>query len=224
MKTILLTGATRGIGRALVDVFIERGHTVAGCGRSTEAIAALAERYPAPHHFAAVDVSDPEGVEAWAVAVLAAVGVPDLVINNAALINKNAPLWKVPAEEFSRLLEVNIGGTANVIRAFAPAMIEAGRGVFANLSSGWGRSTAPEVAPYCATKFAIEGLTKALAQELPPGLAAVAVNPGVIDTDMLRSTWGEGAAQFPNAEAWAGKAADFYLRLGPGDNGRSLTV
>jgi NAD(P)-dependent dehydrogenase (short-subunit alcohol dehydrogenase family) len=76
------------------------------------------------------------------------------------------------------VVSVNIVGVANVIRAFAPAMIERGSGVIVNLSSGWGRSVSPEVAPYCATKWAIEGMTKALAEELPKGMAAVPLNPG----------------------------------------------
>ncbi len=224
-RIIVLTGATHGIGRALVDRLVERGHTVVGCGRSVEAVEALRQRYVAPHHFSRVDVAEGAQVEAWAAVVLREVGVPDLLIHNAALINKNAPLWQVPETEFSRLLQVNIGGVANGVRAFVPAMIERGHGgVVANISSGWGRSTAPNVAPYCATKFAIEGLTRALAQELPPGLAAVAVNPGIIDTAMLRSTWGEGAAQYSSPEAWSHGAADFFLALGPEDNGKSLTV
>src|SRR6185295_7668060 len=97
--------------------------------------------------------------------------------------NANAPLWRVPVEEFDQVIDVNIKGVANVIRAFLPAMIERGNGVVVNFSSGWGRSTAADVAPYCATKWAIEGLTQALAQELPKGMAAVPVNPGIIDTD-----------------------------------------
>ena len=80
-------------------------------------------------------------------------------------------------------------------------MIEQGRGVIVNMSSGWGRSSAPEVAPYCASKWAIEGLTQSLSQELPPGLAAVAVNPGIIDTHMLRSIWAEDSAGFPSPES-----------------------
>jgi NAD(P)-dependent dehydrogenase (short-subunit alcohol dehydrogenase family) len=92
------------------------------------------------------------------------------------------------------------------------------------MSSGWGRSTAPEVAPYCASKWAIEGLTQALSQELPPGLAAVALNPGVIDTDMLRSCWGESAGSSPSPEAWARKAAPFLLSLTTEHNGQALTV
>jgi NAD(P)-dependent dehydrogenase (short-subunit alcohol dehydrogenase family) len=89
---------------------------------------------------------------------------------------------------------------------------------------GWGRGTAPEVAPYCATKWAVEGLTKALAQELPPGLAAVAVNPGVIDTDMLRTCWGDGAAGFPSADDWARSAVPFLLSLTAAHNGQSLSI
>jgi len=88
-------------------------------------------------------------------------------------MNTPAPLWQVPAREFNQLMDVNIKGVVNVIRHFVPAMVARKSGVIVNLSSGWGRSTAPEVAPYCASKYAMEGLTKALAQELPAGMAAV---------------------------------------------------
>ena len=104
--------------------------------------------------------------------------------------NAGAPLWEVPGEEFDKLVDINIKGVARVIRAFVPAMVKRGSGVIVNFSSGWGRSTSPEVAPYCATKYAIEGLTLALAQELPHGMAAVPLNPGIIDTDMLRASFG----------------------------------
>jgi NAD(P)-dependent dehydrogenase (short-subunit alcohol dehydrogenase family) len=103
-------------------------------------------------------------------------------------------------------------------------MVARGRGVVVNLSSGWGRSVAPEVASYCMSKWAIEGLTRALAAELPAGMAAVPLNPGVIDTELLRSCWGEGAGNYPSPEEWARRAAPFLLALGPKDNGRPLTV
>ena len=93
-----------------------------------------------------------------------------------------------------------------------------------NLSSGWGRSTAPNVAPYCASKFAVEGLTRALAQELPPGLAAVPLSPGVIQTEMLETTFGEHAAAYWQPEQWAEVAVPYLLRLGPADNGRSQEI
>jgi NAD(P)-dependent dehydrogenase (short-subunit alcohol dehydrogenase family) len=221
---IVITGVTRGLGRALAEKFIAGGHTVIGCGRSANEIFDLRFSHPAPQDFSVVDVADPAKVDLWAEKVLAVHGAPDFLLNNAALMNEPAPLWKVPAEKFSRLIDVNVKGVANVVRAFVPAMIEAKRGVIVNFSSGWGRSVSPEVAPYCASKWAIEGLTQALAEELPEGLAAVPLNPGVIDTDMLRQCWSDGAASYPKADKWAEKAAAFILKLGPKDNGRPLSV
>jgi NAD(P)-dependent dehydrogenase (short-subunit alcohol dehydrogenase family) len=103
-------------------------------------------------------------------------------------------------------------------------MLAKKRGVIVNFSSGWGRSADAEVAPYCATKWAIEGLTQSLAQELPSGMAAVPLNPGIINTDMLRSCWPGSTKQFPTAEQWAESAVPFLLQLGPKDNGKPLNV
>jgi NAD(P)-dependent dehydrogenase (short-subunit alcohol dehydrogenase family) len=103
-------------------------------------------------------------------------------------------------------------------------MIEAGRGVIVNLSSGWGRSTSAGVAPYCASKFAIEGLTKALAQVLPKGLAATPLSPGIIDTDMLRSAFGDSAGNHESPEHWAARALPQILKLGPKDSGKSISI
>ena len=223
-RIVVITGATRGIGRAVVDRLAELGHTVIGCGRSQAAVESLSSEFAAPHSFDVVDVARWPAVESWATAVLSKTPPPDLLINNAGVINRNAPLWEVPPEEFSNVLDVNVDGTANVIRAFLPAMIDRGSGVIVNMSSGWGRSTAPEVAPYCASKWAIEGLTQALAQELPSGLGAVAVSPGVVDTDMLRSCWADSAAACPSPDQWAPGAVDFLLSLSAKHNGRSLSV
>jgi NAD(P)-dependent dehydrogenase (short-subunit alcohol dehydrogenase family) len=223
-KIIVITGATRGLGRALVPHFIQAGHTVAGCGRSAELVVELGRQFSAPHLFDAIDVTDAGALDGWAKDVLANLGPPDLLVNNAAVMNSLAPLWAVPAQEFDRVIDVNVKGVANSIRAFVPAMFARKAGVIVNLSSGWGRSTSPEVAPYCASKYAVEGLTLAMAQELPNGMAAIPLNPGVIDTDMLRGAWGEGAGQYPSPEQWAKRAAPFLLSLSASDNGKSLTV
>jgi NAD(P)-dependent dehydrogenase (short-subunit alcohol dehydrogenase family) len=223
-KVIVLTGATRGLGRALLDRFAAAGHVVVGCGSQASLVAELARQHPAPHTFTAVDVANAAAVAAWAADALGRHGPPDLLINNAAVMNDPANLWDVPAIDFDRLIDVNIKGVANVLRAFLPAMVTRKAGVVVNLSSGWGRSTSPQVAPYCASKYAIEGLTLALAQELPRGMAAVPLNPGIIDTEMLRQCFGGGAASYPSPERWAAVAAPFLLGLGPKDNGRSLTV
>jgi NAD(P)-dependent dehydrogenase (short-subunit alcohol dehydrogenase family) len=223
-RVIVLTGATQGLGRAMTVRFIEAGQTVAGCGRSAVAIESLAEQFEGPHRFCVVDVTQDDRVAEWAEDILETLGPPDLLINNAAVINRNAPLWEVPEKEFSQVIDINIKGVANVIRHFVPAMVERRQGVIVNFSSTWGRSTSAEVAPYCATKFAIEGLTQALAQELPPGMAAVAFNPGVINTEMLQTCLGEGAHHYPTAELWSHTAAPFLLSLGPQHNGQSLTA
>lgn len=219
-RTIVLTGVTRGLGRALTDRFIERGHTLWGCGRSPEQISELKKRYGPPHDFTVVDVAADDQVKQWAVRL----GTPDLLLNNAALINRLAPLWEIPGAEFDQLIDVNIKGVANVLRHFVPGMVKRGTGVIVNFSSGWGRSTSPEVAPYCASKFAIEGLTKALAEELPAGMAAVPLNPGIIDTDMLRICFQEAAGHYSDAEHWSHAAADYILALGPSDNGLSRSI
>ncbi len=224
MKTILITGVSRGLGRAMAEEFIRLGHTVIGCGRSAKEISQLQKKFPAPNDFVVVNVADDAQVAAWAKKVLTTHSAPDLLLNNAALINRNAPLWKVPAQEFSDVIDVNIKGTTNVIRHFAPAMISRQSGVIVNFSSGWGRSADAEVAPYCATKWAIEGLTQSLAQELPAGMAAVALNPGIINTDMLQSCFASGAAGFPKPETWAKTAVPFLLKISSKENGQPLTA
>lgn len=222
-KLILVTGATRGLGRAMVDGFIAAGHRVVGCGRNALDIATLAEQFP-DHHFSAVDIGDEAQVQSWSAQVLEETGTPDLLINNAATINANAPLWQVSEQEFAQVTEININAVQRIIRCFCPAMIERGSGLIVNFSSGWGRNVAAEVAPYCASKWAIEGMTKALAEELPAGLATVALNPGIIHTDMLDSCFGAKAASFETPATWAKTAVPYLLSLTTAHNGQSLTA
>lgn len=223
-KRILLTGVSRGLGLAMTEQFIARGHTLLGCARSADMVEKLRDRFGSPHDFAMVDVADESTVQTWAERILATSGPPDLLINNAGLVNHLTPLWKVPSEEFSRVIDVNIKGVVNVIRHFVPAMLERQQGIIVNFSSGWGRSTSPNVAPYCASKWAIEGLTRALAQELPLGMAAIPLNPGIIHTEMLEICYGEDAAKFTRLQDWVSKAVPFLLQLTPEDNGSPLTV
>jgi NAD(P)-dependent dehydrogenase (short-subunit alcohol dehydrogenase family) len=223
-RLIVLTGATRGLGRALAERFAATGHRVMGCGRSADRLAALAALPGGPHEFAALDVADDAQVAEWAEGILDRQGPPDLLINNAAIINANAPLWEVSSDAMEAIVRVNILGVANTIRHFVPAMVRRGSGVIVNFSSYWGRSAAPKVAPYCATKWAVEGLTQALAQELPKKMAAVPLNPGIIDTDMLRSTFGGAAGGYLEPDEWSRVAAPFLLGLGPEHNGKPQTV
>jgi NAD(P)-dependent dehydrogenase (short-subunit alcohol dehydrogenase family) len=223
-KRVVITGAARGLGRAMALEFARQGHWVSSCSRSAKGVAKLAKQIGNPHTCSVVDVIDDTAVEAWAREVTSEFGAPDFLINNAAVINRSQFLWEVPAEEFDMVVDTNIKGVTNVIRHFVPLMAQRGEGVIVNFSSGWGRSASPEVAPYCATKWAIEGLSQALAQELPSGLSVVPLNPGIINTDMLRSCFGPSAADFQNPDEWAQTAVPFLLSLGPSQNGQALTV
>src|ERR1700722_20198679 len=223
-KTVLITGVSRGLGRAMADEFAKQGHTVLGCGSSKHGPTLFGVTLSKPHDFQSVSVAADSEVKSWANRLLNTYGPPDLLLNNAGIINRNAPLWKVSAQEFSDVVDVNIKGVANVIRHFAPAMVAVRRGVIVNFSSGWGRSTDVDVAPYCATKWAIEGLTQALSKELPPGMAAIPLNPGIINTDMLQSSFGSAASAYLMPDEWAKIAIPFLLNLGPSDNGKQLTV
>lgn len=222
-RIILITGCTKGLGRAMVARCIESGHTVWGCGRSDDEIAQLSKQHGQLHRFAALDVSDNDAVARWSTGVMVGGLVPDLILNNAAIINPNAPLWEIPTEEFSELIDINIKGVANIIRHFVPAMVAREQGIIVNFSSGWGRSVSAEVAPYCASKWAIEGLTLALAQELPAGMAAIPMNPGIINTQMLQSCFGESADHYRNADAWSRTAVPYLLKLTARDNGKQLS-
>ncbi|TYH65306.1 hypothetical protein ES332_D06G046800v1 [Gossypium tomentosum] len=92
------------------------------------------------------------------------------------------------------------------------------------MSSGWGRSGAASVAPYCASKWAVEGLSRAVAKEMPDGFAVVALSPGVINTEMLQSCFENSALGYQTPDAWSLKEATMILNLTAADNGASLTV
>ncbi len=221
-KHILITGCTKGLGLALSKWFLHQGWRVSGIGRNQSSIDSLKSQHDG--YFRVVDVTDDTAVERFITELVAHFGPPDLLVNNAGIINAKAPLWQVPPEEFGEVVDVNIKGVYHVLRHIAPEMIARGSGIMINLSSGWGRSTSADVAPYCATKWAIEGLSQAMAQELPAGVAVAAMNPGIIDTDMLRSCFGKDAASFGDATQWAESAGPFLAGLDASVNGKALTA
>ena len=220
---IVITGVTKGLGRALCEGFNELGHTVVGCGRSLNEIEKLNHLYQA-HQFDVVDLSNNQQVQTWAKKVIEKWGSPDFLVNNAAIMNQPLHLWKISEEEFIKLTDININGVVRTIRVFLPAMIQQKKGIIVNFSSGWGRSTSPEVVPYCTSKWAIEGLSQGLAQEVPNGIGIIALNPGIINTEMLQTCWPDNASMFESPLQWSKKAIPFILKLTAKNNGQSLTV
>lgn len=224
-RNIVITGATRGIGRSMALKFIELGHTVWGCGTKQPYVTRLNEQTPAAGQFDQVDVTCAEQVAQWAASIIDQSGPPTLLINNAGMINQPAAFCDIPANTFVKLIHVNVIGVSNVMRAFLPAMLEAQQGIIINLSSGAGLHGYPNISAYCTTKFAIEGLSQSVAAELPPGMACIPLSPGVINTDMLQRYWGEDrASECDSPEAWADYAVPFILALGPEHNGQSIRV
>lgn len=223
--SVVITGVTRGLGRAMVDEFVRLGHIVSGCARTKKEIEQLSHIYP--HcSFRIVDVSSEVEVKTWTQHLLQQHGAPDLVVNNAAVINSKASLWEVDPGDFSYEIDTNIKGVFNVIRYLAGSMVERKRGVIVNITSRWGESVERQMAPYCATKWAVVALTRAVAEELrPEGVAAVAVNPGIVNTGMLHRYLGVDAtpltiAKYPTPRDWAEMAVPAILQLQLKDSGK----
>ena len=223
-KHIVVTGCSQGLGLAPIQGFIDSGHKVSGCSRNTQRMNELREQFGEEHYFEAVDVSDPDQVYSWASNCLEQQGAVDLIVNNAAIINPNASMWEVDDQQWSELININVKGVFYVSKAFLPSLIKANHGVLVNVSSGWGRSAAAEVATYCCSKWAVEGLTRSLAEEVPSGVAAIPLNPGIIHTTLLESCFGSSASHFPSPQQWAETAVPFLLGLSAADNGQPLTV
>ena len=221
---VMISGATSGLGKEIALGLATKGWTVVGFGKTKSKVDALADELGQDHYIFEADVSRDELIASAAKHIIKQFGSPHLLINNAAIMNNPSPLWEVSAKEFDEMSAVNINGVANMIRHFVPSMIQRKRGIIVNLSSGWGRSTSPNVAPYCATKWAIEGLSNALSQELPNGMACIALNPGIINTEMLRKCWAEGATAYQSPREWAKMAIPLIEKINSNDNGKQMTV
>ncbi|MGE9294990.1 MAG: SDR family oxidoreductase [Puniceicoccales bacterium] len=224
-RFIVITGATRGLGRALTHSFSQNGHQVAGCGTNGPHIADL-QLDPGPaDNFSVIDVTKSDEMKCWADGLIQRHGPPDLLILNAGVMNQHAATWEITPAEWERMMQINVLGAANTIHAFAPAMVERKRGIIVGFSSGAGQRGIANISPYCTSKFALEGMLKSLAAELPDGMASIPLQPGAIDTDILRSHWGEDrSGRQPSPEKWAQIATPYILSLGPEHNGQSLRI
>lgn len=221
-RTILITGASRGLGRALTEAYAQAGHRLAATVRREKDATALQEAARAKLLVGLADVSDGKALEEFARRVESHWGTPDLVLANAGFLPGPGPFLEQDEATWRKSLEANVMGTVNLFRACLPGMLKAGRGTLVAFSSGAGVRGFPGLTGYCASKFALEGLVQALAAELPEPLAAVAFQPGTIDTDMLRTNWGEERSrEQPTPAEWAQVAAPYLLRLGREENGQS---
>jgi 3-oxoacyl-[acyl-carrier protein] reductase len=191
-KVALVTGGSRGIGRAIVQKMAEQGYDIA-VNYHTSRVAAeeLAEELRQAGCNAAVfeaDTAKPAAVEAMFRAVEAALGPVEVLVNNAGIAPPSGLFQDVDDEIWNRAFAVNVGGIRNTIRSALPHMLHEKRGSIVNISSIWGLRGASCEVTYACTKAAVVGLTRSLALELAPSHIRVnAVAPGCIDTDMVRS-------------------------------------
>jgi len=190
-RSIVISGVTSGLGRALFGYYCAQGHDVAGCGGDHEEIRSLQLEFP--HAWlSVVNVTDDDAVRRWA-AQLEGDGMEADVVVAAAEVcpeaDRNVPAWEVPGEDFDKTIDVNVKGVSNMVRHFVPRLIrthctsgsiEGGGGAFVAMSSGFGRSPNPRIAAFCASKFAIEGMMKSVAMSLPVPLCAVPLAPGLV--------------------------------------------
>lgn len=184
-QTWLITGASSGLGAAIANAALRAGHRVAVTARDSARLKTLAEAFPGAALPLSMDLTAPSQIEATVAAAEKWHGGIDVLVNNAAL-GYLAAIEEGEDRKIRTLFETNVFGVASTIRAALPGMRSRGRGTIINVSSFNGVVAMPSLGYYSATKFALEGLTEALAQEVEPlGIKVMAIEPGGIRTGIV---------------------------------------
>ncbi|MBA2626830.1 MAG: SDR family oxidoreductase [Gemmatimonadales bacterium] len=187
MPNVLITGSSRGIGYATALAFARAGYQVAATMRDPArapelARAAAAEKLPI--RVSAMDVDDDASVSGGVARIVGEIGPIDVLVNNAG-IERNGSVEELPLAEFKAVMETNYFGAVRCIQAVLPAMRERRSGCIINVSSVAGRIAIAPLGSYSASKFALEAISEALAQEVKRfGICVAIVEPGIIDTAM----------------------------------------
>lgn len=192
-STVMITGASRGLGRALAEAFSGAGWRLVLCARGREALTALAGELEAEGteiEWAALDVTDEAAVRELVTRSEARFGVVDVLVNNASILGHRGTLADQPVDEWRSVLDVNLTGALVAIRAVLPGMRARGGGSIINVSSGVGDRPRPGWGAYAVSKAALEALTWNLAvEERETGVRANVVDPGAMRTEMRRSAY-----------------------------------
>ncbi|NIJ73074.1 oxidoreductase [Xanthomonas sp. F4] len=181
-KTLLITGASSGFGRALAQAALAAGHRVVGTVRSAQARQEV-EALGAAALARVLDVTDVDAIPGIVTEIEATVGPLDVLVNNAGYGHEGI-LEESPLDALRRQLEVNVVGAVAMMQAVLPSMRQRRRGHIVNITSMGGFITMPGIAYYCGSKFALEGISEALGQEVAAlGIHVTAVAPGSFRTD-----------------------------------------
>jgi NAD(P)-dependent dehydrogenase (short-subunit alcohol dehydrogenase family) len=226
-KTWLITGCSTGLGRILAEAVLARGDRLVATARDPGALGGLLERYPATVRAAALDVTR-EGDAARAVALAeSAFGGLDILVNNAGY-GVGGAIEEATPDEYRPMFETNVFGLIETTRAALPALRRTGGGRVLNFSSGAGIVGLAGQGYYCATKFAVEGISEALAREVAPlGIAVIIVEPGPFRTDFLGRSIQMAKQELPAYAETAGKFRAFREANDgkqPGDPAKAVAV
>jgi NAD(P)-dependent dehydrogenase (short-subunit alcohol dehydrogenase family) len=184
-RVAVVTGGSKGLGKGIAECLSEAGARIVIASTDAEAGERTAAELPGEATMIVTDVSRADSVAAMAERVGAEFGGVDILVNNAGVNTRPMLLQDVPEEEWDRLMGINLRGVYLVCRALIPQLIESGHGRLINISSILGQSGYPQVAPYVASKFAVNGLTQSLAHELGPHrVTANTIHPGMVETEM----------------------------------------
>ncbi|MEO1193205.1 MAG: SDR family oxidoreductase [Pseudomonadota bacterium] len=186
-KTVLITGASRGIGAAAARHLAAAGAKVALAARSKEAVERLASDLGAQALALTCDVADWDQASSAVAKTIETFGAIDGLVNNAGLIDPIARIEEVDPLAWDQVIDVNVKGAFHMLRAVAPGMVARGAGVVVNISSGAATSALEGWSHYCASKAALLSLTRTAHKELSPkGVSVVGLSPGTVATDMQR--------------------------------------
>jgi NAD(P)-dependent dehydrogenase (short-subunit alcohol dehydrogenase family) len=205
-RTWFITGSSTGFGRLLAEEVLKSGDNVVATARKVEQISDLEQKYPGHALALPLDVTKQEQVDAAVAKTLERFGGVDVLVNNAGY-GVTGAIEEVSEAEFTPMYETNVFGLLRVTRAFLPQMRKQRSGHILNLSSIGGLTAGPGWGLYQSTKFAVEGLSEALAQELAPlGIKVTIVEPGPFRTDFLGRSGVAAAKKIEDYDATAGNA------------------
>jgi len=186
-RTILISGATSGIGEACARTFASMGARLALCARREGPLFELMKELIREHgvkvRAQTLDVRDRNGVEEWAKDLADQDLLPDVLVNNAGLARGLEPLFAGNVEDWEEMIDTNLKGLLYLTRTFVPGMVKRNRGHVVNIGSTAGRWVYPKGAVYCATKFGVRALTEGLNMDLVgTNVRVSSVDPGMVHT------------------------------------------
>jgi len=184
--TAIVTGAATGIGEAIARRLASAGATLVVADLNLEGASEVANSIPGNSFAVKCDVTNSVSVQGAVQQVLSRTGQINVLVNNAGIAGRTAPLWEQTEEDWHRIVAINVYGLANFCRSVVPHMMSRSYGRIVNIASIAGKEGNPNMAPYSATKAAVIAMTKSLGKEVATsGICVNAVSPAVIQTQIL---------------------------------------